>query len=78
MEDTWAQMSLLERLNEKCDEIAKLAVHCGILECPTAVAVSRQLLPLESAAIFYDDKKIVGEGGKELVFQMGKQEARAF
>lgn len=74
----WHQMSLLEQLNEKCDIIAKEAVHRGIHECPTTVGISRQKLPLESAAIFYEGNKIVGECGHELRFQIGKQEARSF
>jgi hypothetical protein len=32
---TWRQMSLLEKLNKRCDSLAKEAVHRGILECPT-------------------------------------------
>jgi pyruvate-formate lyase-activating enzyme len=57
----WHQMSLLEQLNEKCDILAKDAVHRGIHECPTTGSISQQMLPLESAAIFYEGNKIVGE-----------------
>jgi hypothetical protein len=73
---TWKQMSLLERLNKKCDTLAKEAVHRGILECPTQADIQRQLLPLESAAIFYEGSKISGECGAELRFQISKVEAR--
>jgi hypothetical protein len=31
---TWAQMTLLERINSKCDSLAKAAVSQDILECP--------------------------------------------
>jgi hypothetical protein len=75
---TWEQMTLLEKLNYKCDSLAKSAVHQGILECPSKVSVARQLLPLESVAVFHDGQKISGEGGKELRFQIGKKEARQF
>ena len=73
---TWQQMSLLEKLNKKCDTLAKEAVHRGIQECPDQTSVQRQLLPLESAAIFHDGKKISGECGNEIRYQIGKSEAR--
>jgi len=73
---TWRQMSLLEKLNKRCDSLAKEAVHRGILECPDQTEINRQLLPLESAAVFYDGRKISGECGSEIRFQIGKVEAR--
>jgi hypothetical protein len=45
---TWANMTLLERLNKKCDSLAKAAVSRGILNCPRVVSKARQLLPLET------------------------------
>ena len=56
--------------------MAKEAVLRGILECPEQTGIRRQLLPMESAAIFYDGRKISGECGSEIRFQIGKVEAR--
>ena len=75
---TWNQMTILEKLNDKCDAYAKGAVHRGIQECPPEVGRQRQLLPLETTAIFYEGQKIVGECGSEVRFQIGKQEARQY
>ena len=75
---TWNQMTILEKLNDKCDAYAKGAVHRGIQESPPEVGRQRQLLPLETTAIFYDGQKIVGECGSEVRFQIGKQEARQY
>jgi hypothetical protein len=75
---TWKQMSLLERLNKKCDTLAKEAVSCGILECAAVVPIQRQLLPLESAAVFHDGSKISGECGAEIRYQIGKKQACCF
>jgi hypothetical protein len=75
---TWQQMNLLDRLNFKCDSLAKWAVSLGIIECPQVVSTSRQRLPLESVAIFHNGVKISGECGKEIRFHIGKVEAREF
>eukprot|EP00956_Cyclotella_meneghiniana_P033717 scaffold98469_cov63-Cyclotella_meneghiniana.AAC.14 len=72
----WRQMTVLEKLNKKCDILAKEAVHHGIRECPEQTSTQRQLLPMESTAIFYDGCKISGECGSEIRFQIGKVEAR--
>lgn len=71
-------MTLLERLNSKCDGLAKGAVSRGILECPRDMSKARQLLPMETAAIFHDNNKISGECGAEIRFHIGLVEARAF
>lgn len=73
---TWRQMSLLEKLNKRCDTLAKEAVHRGIMECSHHVSMRRQLLPMECAAVFYEGRKISGECGNEIRFQIGKVEAR--
>jgi hypothetical protein len=75
---SWKNMTLLERLNKKCNELAKYAVSRGIIECPQVVSTDRQRLPLESVALFYNGSKISGECGREIRFQIGKVEARTF
>jgi hypothetical protein len=75
---TWANMTLLERLNKKCDFLAKAAVSRGILNCPRVVSKARQLLPLETVAVFHDGHKISGEFGSDIRFHIGMVEARAF
>lgn len=75
---TWQQMSLLEKLNDKCDALAKNAVHRGIQDCIGPPSIQRQRLPLEPAALFYNGHKIVSECGKEIRFQIGRREARQF
>jgi hypothetical protein len=75
---TWDKMTLLERLNFKCDSLAKAAVSRGILECPRHVSKARQLLPLETAAVFHDGHKISGECGGDIRFHIGLVEARKF
>ena len=71
-------MTLLERLNSKCDTLAKSAVSRGIINCPEVVSIERQQLPLESVSLFYNGVKISGESGRELRYQIGKVEARDF
>ena len=63
---TWQQMTLLERLNNKCDSLAKAAVSRGIITCPQEVSTAWQRLPLESVALFYNGRKISGECGREI------------
>jgi hypothetical protein len=74
---TYTQMTLLERLNCKCDTLAKAAVHEGILS-PLELTKARQRLPLESAAIYYKGAKISRECGAEIRFQAGRVAARKF
>lgn len=62
----WKQMSLLERLNYKCDALAKSAVACGIINCSETVSTARQRLPLESVALYHNGVKISGECGREI------------
>jgi hypothetical protein len=77
---TWAQMTpLLERLNCKCDSLAKAAIHQGLLSPPEHTK-ARQHLPLEfeSAAIYYKGKKISREYRAEIRFQAGSVAAYKF
>jgi hypothetical protein len=74
----WEQMTRLERLNHKCDALAKSAVSLGIINCPEKVTTARQRLPLESVALFHNGVKISGECGWEIRFQIGKVAARDF
>jgi hypothetical protein len=71
-------MTLLERLNHKCDALAKSAVSLGIINCPEIVTTARPRLLLESVALFHNGVKISGECGREIRFQIGKVEARDF
>jgi hypothetical protein len=71
-------MSLLERLNYKCDVLAKSAVARGIINCTETVSTARQRLPLESVAFFHNGVKISGECGRKIRFQIGKVEVREF
>lgn len=71
-------MTILEKLNDKCDEYAKGAVHRGIRKCLGSASIKRQMLPLETAALFYNGIKIVDECGSEIRFQIGKSKAREF
>jgi hypothetical protein len=63
---SWKNMTQLEQLNYKCDELAKYAVSRGIIECPISVNTDQQRLPLESVALFYNGSKISGECGHEI------------
>jgi hypothetical protein len=74
---TWTQMSLLERLNCRCDKLAKTAIHLGI-QNPPDVSPERQKLPLETASVFYNGRKLSGECGNEIRFQAGRVAARRF
>jgi hypothetical protein len=74
---TWNQMSLLERLNCRCDKLAKTAVHLGIQNPPVETS-ARQQLPLETVAVFYNGRKLSGECGNEIRFQAGRVAARRF
>jgi hypothetical protein len=69
---TWQQMTLLERLNKKCDSLAKAAVSRGIIECHQTVSTARQRLPLESVALFYTEEKSVANVVERFVSRLGK------
>eukprot|EP00956_Cyclotella_meneghiniana_P027633 scaffold62402_cov42-Cyclotella_meneghiniana.AAC.1 len=75
---TWEQMSILERLNYRCDELAKQAVKRGIHLNHSASPMTRQLLPMESVAVSHGGQKISGECGSEIRYQIGKVQAREF
>ena len=73
----WHQLTLLEKLNCKCDTLAKLAVEQGIRDKPCFIRQAQQL-PLESAAVFYNSVKLSSNCGSEIRFQVGKSKARSF
>jgi hypothetical protein len=73
----WHQLTLLEKLNCKCDTLAKLAVEQGIRDKPCFIRQAQQL-PLESAAVFYNSVKLSSDCGSEIRFQVGKSKARSF
>jgi hypothetical protein len=75
---TWKNMTLLEWLNYKCNLLAKAAVSRGIMNCPRLVSTARQLIPLETAAVFHDGQKLSGECGSNIRFHIGMVEARTF
>ena len=70
-------MTLLEQLNCKCDSLAKLALVTNLERCDDP-SLCQQQLPFESAAVFYKGKKIRGDCGAEIWFQVGRKEARSF
>ena len=73
----WHQLSLLEKLNCKCDSLAKAAwLRSKDMKFDPSYAAQR--LPLETAMLCYDGKKICGECGEEIRYQVGRKEARHF
>lgn len=73
----WHQLTVLEKLNCKCDTLAKLALDKGIRENPRYTQESQQL-PLEAASVYYNSVKLSSECGAEIRFQVGKSKAREF
>jgi hypothetical protein len=71
------QLTVLEKLNCKCDTLAKLAVTKGIRERPHFTHEAQQL-PLESASVYYNSVKLSSECGSEIRFQVGKSKARQY
>ena len=73
----WADMSLLEQLNCKCDSLAKSALLRGIL-ADAQLEHEKQRLPLESAAVYCNSSKLSDECGEEIRFQIGLRDAHRF
>jgi hypothetical protein len=73
----WHQLTLLEKLNCKCDISAKLAVEQGTRDNPRYSQAAQQL-PLEAALVFYNSVKLSSECGTEIRFQVSKSKARSF
>jgi hypothetical protein len=73
----WHQLTVLEKLNCKCDTLAKLAVEQGTRDKPQYTVESQQL-PLEAAAVYYQLVKLSSECSAEIHFQVGKSKARQF
>ena len=73
----WDQLSVLEKLNCHCDNLAKAALLRGITDDAVAT-IDRQKLPLESVAVFLGNQKITGECGDEIRFVIGLKKARRF
>lgn len=74
---TFEQMSLLERLNCRCDSLAKVACS-EAFKLPPLPSPDRQRLPLESALLLCNGSKISGDCGAELRFQVSRVAARTF
>jgi hypothetical protein len=73
----WHQLTVLEKLNCKCDTLAKLAVEKGICEQPK-YSQDAQQLPLEAASVYFNSVKLSSECGAEIRFQVGRSKARQF
>ena len=80
--DEWLredQLSLEQRLNKRCDELAKEAVDVWVARkmarMPDRV---KQLLPFESVAVMNSGKKITGNIAETIRFAKGMDEARTF
>ena len=73
------QLSVEQRLNKRCDELAKEAVDCAARRRMAGVVRnSKQLLPRESAAVLVKGVKVTGDLGEAVRFARGMEEARAF
>ena len=80
--DDWLredQLSLEQKLNKRCDELAKAAVDVWIgrqlARCHPRL---RQLLPFESVAVLVNGKKITGDIAETVRFAKGMEKARNF
>ena len=73
------KLSLEQRINKLCDELAKEAVDlaCRLRVQGTERAVT-QLLPGESAAVLVNGVKITGDLGDAIRYAKGYEEAREF
>lgn len=73
----WENLSLLEKLNCICDNLAKTALLQGTTADATLSRFG-QRLPLEASAVFYGEDKITSDCGEEIRFQIGRKRAREF
>eukprot|EP00956_Cyclotella_meneghiniana_P010918 scaffold15270_cov101-Cyclotella_meneghiniana.AAC.2 len=73
----WSRLTLLEKLNCKCDSLAKAAVSRALRE-GIPITNARQLLPSESVAVFYNKGKLSSECGDDIRYQVGRVKARQF
>jgi hypothetical protein len=74
---SWSQLTLLEKLNCKCDTLAKTAVYLGAANSARATH-QRQSLPHEPASVFHKGKKLSNDCGDEIRFQVYLRIARKF
>ena len=72
---SWSQLTLLEKLNCKCDTLAKTAVYFGAANSARAT-LQRQLLPHEPASVFHKGKKLSNDCDDEIRFQVYLRIAR--
>ena len=73
------QLSFEQRLNKRCDELAKAAVDVWIARRLARVSPRfRQLLPFESVALMVNGMKITGDIADAVRFARGREEARNF
>ena len=70
---SWRELTIEQKMNTLCDELAKAAVREGIED--TRLTSSR-LLPYEAAAIVINDGKITDGMAKELQYQIALADAR--
>ena len=80
--DDWLredQMTLEQRLNKRCDELAKAAVDVWIARrLARCIPRTKQLLPFENSALMVDGKKVTGDIADTVRFAKGMEEARRF
>ena len=73
----WHHLTLLEKLNCKCDSLVKAAVSSAIRE-GIPMTKARLMLPSESAAVFYNKGKLRSECGDDIRYQVERVNARQF
>ena len=73
----WHHLTLLEKLNCKCDSLVKAAVSSAIRE-GIPMTKARQMLLSESAAVFYNKGKLRSEWGDDIRYQVERVNARQF
>ncbi len=80
--DDWLsedQLSFEQKLNKRCDVLAKAAVDVWIArKLARTPPRLRQLLPFESVAVLVNGKKITGDIAENVRFARGMEQARNF
>ena len=80
--DDWLredQITLEQRLNKRCDELAKAAVDVWIArKLARCIPRTKQLLPFESSALMVNGRKVTGDIADTVRFAKGMEEARRF
>ena len=72
----WYHLSLKQKLNCICDNMAKTAVARII--CLNFSHPSKQLLPHKDSVVFTNGEKVTSEFAKPIRFEVGRQQAKQF